>query len=100
MTIKVTRVRLDRRGMRDLLKSEGVQAMLGRKARAVADQVEAAGIRVEGIPGRIALPVTVKTSAGKGRARSRVILDHPSGLAVESKHRVLGRSLDAARDVP
>lgn len=98
MTIRVQRVRLKRREMRDLLKSEGVQGVLGRKGSAVAAEVEAAGIRVDGVPGRIPLPVTVEVSAGRGRARARVILAHPSGLAVESKHRVLGRSLDAARD--
>lgn len=100
MSIKVGRVRLKGRGMRDLLRSEGVQQMLGRKAQAVAEQVEAAGIRVNGVPGKIALPVTVTATTGRGRARAQVILDHPAGAAVESKHAVLRRSLDAARDVP
>lgn len=98
MTIKVTRVKLNRRVMRDLLRSEDVQEMLGRKARAVADQVVAAGIRVEGTPGRTPLPVTVSVGAGKERARAAVILDHPSGLAVEAKHAILASSIDAARD--
>ncbi|MFI6238341.1 hypothetical protein ACIBEF_00515 [Micromonospora sp. NPDC050795] len=98
MTIKVERVRVNRRGMRDLLRSEGMQEMLGRKALAVADVVEAAGIRVEGVPGRIALPVTVTVLAGSERARARVVLDHPSGLAVEAKHGILTSSIDAARD--
>jgi hypothetical protein len=98
MTVKVTRVKLNRRGMRALLRSEGVQAVLGRKARAVAAQVEAAGIRVEGTPGRKPLPVTVAVGAGKERARAAVVLDHPSGLAVEAKHAALASSIDAARD--
>lgn len=92
------RVKLNRRGMRDLLRSEGVQAMLAGKAEAVAEQVEAAGIRVEGTPGKVALPVTVDVGAGTGRARARVILDHPAGIAVEAKHAVLASSIDAARD--
>ena len=100
MTVKVTRVRLNRREMRKLLRSEGVQGVLGRKGAAVGAAVQAAGIRVEGMPGKIPLPVTVEVTAGKGRARASVILNHPSGLAVESKHRVLGRAIDAARDVP
>lgn len=99
MVIKVRRVRLDRRGMRDLLRSDGVQEMLARKAAAVAGQVEAAGIRVEGVPGRITLPVAVDVGAGVGRARARVVLDHPSGLAAEAKHGILAASVDAARDV-
>ncbi|WP_433651033.1 hypothetical protein ACQP2C_32490 [Micromonospora zamorensis] len=98
MSIKVTRVKLKRRGMRELLRSEGVQAMLGRKAEAVAEQVEAAGIRVDGVPGRIALPVRVVVTAGEGRARATVTLNHPSGLAVEAKHGILTSSIDAARD--
>lgn len=98
MSIKVTRVRLKRRGMRDLLRSDAVQAMLARKAEAVAEQVEAAGIRVDGEPGRIPLPVTVDVAAGSERARARVILDHPAGIAVEAKHGILTASIDAARD--
>ncbi len=98
MSIKVTRVKLNRRGMRNLLRSEAVQAVLARKAAAVAEQVEAAGIRVDGVPGKVALPVTVETGAGTGRARSRVILDHPGGAAVEAKHGILTASIDAARD--
>ncbi|MBM0203194.1 hypothetical protein JNW90_09165 [Micromonospora sp. STR1s_5] len=98
MTIKVTRVRLKRRGMRDLLRSDAVQEVLGRKAEAVAGEVEAAGIRVDGVPGRVALPVTVDVDAGLARARATVTLDHPSGLAVEAKHGILTSSIDAARD--
>ncbi|MCX5119215.1 hypothetical protein OG992_18680 [Micromonospora sp. NBC_00362] len=95
MSIKV---KLNRRGMRELLRSEGVQAVLGRKAEAVAVEVEAAGIRVDGAPGRVALPVTVDVTAGTERARATVTLDHPSGLAVEAKHGILTSSIDAARN--
>lgn len=99
MTIKVTRVKLNRREMRDLLRSEDTQQMLGRRARAIAERVEAAGIRVDGVPGRIALPVTVAVSAGAERARARVVIDHPAGAAVEAKHGILIASLDAAGTV-
>lgn len=98
MTIRVTRVKLNRRGMRDLLRSDGVQEMLRARAQAVADQVVAAGIRVDGVPGRTPLPVTVAVTAGAERARARVILDHPAGQAVEAKHGILTSSIDAARD--
>jgi hypothetical protein len=98
MTIRVTRVKLNRRGMRGMLRSDGVQEMLARKAAAVAKQVEADGITVEGVPGDVPLPVTVAVGAGAERARARVILDHPAGLAVEAKHGVLTSSIDAARD--
>ena len=98
MSIKVTRVKLSRRGMRELLRSEGVQRLLGRKAAAVAEQVEAAGILVDGVPGRVTLPVTVDVGAGMERARATVTLDHPAGAAVEAKHGILTASIDAARD--
>jgi hypothetical protein len=42
--------------------------------------------------------VTVDVRAGHGRARARVILAHPAGLAVEAKHGILTASIDAARD--
>jgi hypothetical protein len=99
MSIRVTRVKLNRRGMRVLLRSTGTQDMLAVKAGAVVAAVDAAGIRVEGVPGRIPLPVTVTVSAGAERARARVILDHPAGAAVEAKHGVLTSSIDAARAV-
>lgn len=98
MSIKVTRVKLHRRGMRELLRSEDVQQLLAGKAQGVAEQVEAAGIRVDGTPGRVPLPVAVEVGAGEGRARAVVVLDHPSGIAVEAKHGVLTSSIDAARD--
>lgn len=98
MTIRVGRVRVKRRALRDLLRSDAMQEMVGRKALAVADAVEAAGIRVEGVPGRIPLPVTVTVVAGSERARARVILDHPAGIAVEAKHGILTASIDVARD--
>lgn len=97
MTIKVERVTINRQALREIMRSEGMQELLGRKGLAVADRVEAAGIRVEGVPGRIPLPVTVTVHPGRSRARARVILDHPAGLAVEAKHRILGSSVDAAR---
>jgi hypothetical protein len=100
MTIKVTRVTVKQSEVRKLLKGDALEALLGAKALAVADRVEAAGIRVEGEPGRIPLPVTVTVTRGRIRSRARVILDHPSGLSVESKHALLAGAIDAARNVP
>jgi len=91
------RVKLNQSGMRELLRSEDVQTMLGGKAQAVAARVEAAGIRVEGKPG-VPLPVTVAAGLGEGRARAAVILDHPAGIAAEAKYAILAASIDAARD--
>lgn len=98
MAIKV-RFKLNRKGIREVLTRAETQEMLHAKGEAVAEAVRARGIRVEGAPGGTALPVTVRTSGRGIRARTYVVLDHPSGLAVESKHRVLGGAIDAARDL-
>lgn len=99
MTVKVQRVRVTSAQVRQLQRSERVQAILARKGEAVAQAVRAAsaGIRVEGVPGRVELPVTATLVVGRERARARVYLDHPSGIAVEAKHGVLTASIDAAR---
>lgn len=91
------RIELDRAGVGDLLRSEDVQQMLNTKAERVADAARGRGIRVEGDPGDTPLPVTVRRSPSGSRARAQVVIDHPSGLAVEAKHRLLVGSLDAAR---
>lgn len=96
MSVRMTRFAPNTSGIAKLLSLPGVEADLGRRAEAVADQVEAAGIRVEGRPGRIELPVTVTIATSDKRARARVILDHPSGQAVEAKHGILASSVDAA----
>lgn len=90
-------IELNGDGVRQLLRSPEVQQMLDGKARAVAQAVESRGIKVDDAKGnRVAVPVDVR-SAGGQRARATVGLDHPAGLAVEAKHRVLVGSLDAAR---
>lgn len=94
---RVSGVRVKDRGLQELMKSPRMQALLGAKAEAVAAEVEAAGIRVEGKPGRVDIPVTTTVVVGRTRARSRVILDHPAGIAVEAKHGVLTSAIDAAR---
>jgi hypothetical protein len=99
VTIKLSRVRVKRKKIRDLLQSDELDAVVLAKGQAVADLVVSKGIRVDGVPGRIRLPVVAKL-ASTGRSRAHVILDHPSGRAVESKHKLLASNIDAARDVP
>lgn len=97
MAIRV-RIKLNRRGIGQVLRSADVQAMLAVKAEAVAEAVRAAGIRVEDEPGDIPLPVTTNVTGRGVRARAYVNLDHESGEAVEAKHGILTSSIDAARD--
>lgn len=91
------RIELDRDGIRQLVGSSEVQAMLERKAQQVADAASSRGVMVGGDPGDVPVPVVVKAAGGGRRARALVVLDHEAGLAVESKHRLLVGSLDAAR---
>ena len=98
MSVRLTRFRFNHRGLQQILTSQAMQDDVGDRASRMADQVEAAGIRVEGEPGRLDLPVTVTVTAGDSRARARVILDHAAGQAVEAKHGLLAAAVDAARD--
>lgn len=92
------RLKLNRRGVHQVLTRAETQAMLATKAEAVAEAVRAAGIRVEDVPGDISLPVTTNVTGRGIRARAYINLDHESGLAVEAKHGILTSSIDAARD--
>lgn len=90
------RVELNRLGMRSLLRSETIRLDLKRRADAVARQAKAAHILVEGVPGDVDLPIETDSHIGRSRASARAEIDHPSGVAVEAKHGLLTRSLDAA----
>lgn len=94
------RFKHSREGIREILTRAETQETLHAKGLAVADAIKSAGIRVEGDPGQIPLPVEVRTSGRGIRARTVVVLDHPSGLAVEAKHKLLASNIDAARNVP
>jgi hypothetical protein len=94
MKVSSVRIEMDFAGIGDLLASAEVQADIDRRAEAVADAARNRGVTVES--DNVPVPVVV-TSAGKKRARALVTLDHPAGLAVEAKHRLLVGSLDAAR---
>lgn len=75
-----------------MLRSDSVQAAVMAEAERVAESARATGILVEGEPGDVALPIEV-TDARTSRARALVSINHPSGLAVEAKHRLLGGAL-------
>lgn len=94
------RIELNGDGIRELLGSDGVQAMLTNKAEAVAEAARSRGITVgptgDG-SGEVRLPIEAKATGTAARARAIVVSDHPAALAVEAKHRLLGGSLDAAR---
>lgn len=98
MAIRV-RIKLNRKGVGEVLHSANVEGELHYRGLRIAEAVEAANIRVDGDPGKEKIPVTVTTSGRGTRSRTYVTLDHPSGAAVEAKHGILVASIDAARVV-
>lgn len=84
-------VRLDHRGLADVLKSREVTALTQAAAESVAANIEAMGIRVgdkDGGPREIDLPVTVRM-VETDRAHAVVALAHPAGEAVQAKRGAL-----------
>ena len=74
-------------------------AKLAAEVRKVAEEVAAnargQGVRVEGEPGDVSLPIEVD-SYFTDRARSSVTIKHPSGLAAQAKNGVLTRAASQA----
>lgn len=92
-------IRLNPRGFEAVAKSREVRAEVNELAEKVAANVRRQNIRVEGVPGDIELPVKVVEQT-TDRARAQVQLAHPSGLAVEAKHGVLGKgAIEAGLEV-
>lgn len=87
------RVQLNSPGIRSLLSSPATQTMVETVAGEVAARAAGQGVMVEGDPGTVPVPITVTPAGTAGRARAWVVLDHPSGVAVEAKHRLLVGSL-------
>lgn len=88
-------VKLNHSGLAAIAKSGEIRALVDAAAEEVADNVRGQGIRVEGVPGDIELPVTV-TSYTTDRAGASVALAHPSGIAVQAKHGALSKAVSAA----
>lgn len=90
------RIEINRQGIADLLASAGVQSDLDARAARVAQTATSRGITVSDGSGEIALPIASYPAEDATRARALVVAEHAAGLAVESKHRLLVSSLDAA----
>lgn len=81
---------LDYGGVGDLLGSSEVQAMLMQRAEAVAAAARGRGVSTDDGPVEIEV-----IDAGTERARALVAVNHPAGMTIEAKYRLLGSSLDA-----
>lgn len=102
------RVELHGEGIRELLRSAGVASDLKRRGERVAEAARARYAELPvgrrdrvSSPGAAAgapdvVPVTVEAGEHATRAFVHVSGDHPAALAIESAHRVLGQSVDAA----
>ena len=86
-----SKVKVDSRGIADLLKSREFRDATEDAAEAVAANVRSQGILVEGVPGDVALPVTVSMYT-TDRAHAVVAIAHPSGVAVQAKHGALTKA--------
>lgn len=87
------RITLNSPGIRALLTSNEMQQAMEQVAGDVAQRARSRGIMVEGEPGDVPLPIVVVDARGRTRARALVMVDHPSGLAVEARDRVLAGAL-------
>ncbi|MGH3878065.1 MAG: hypothetical protein ACRDSK_13630 [Actinophytocola sp.] len=87
----------NRRGLLDILKSEGVRLMLHGRAERVAAAARAKG-QMMGRKKNVPLPIVVDSGIGQNRARAAVIAKHAGALAAERKNRILGSAIDAAKD--
>lgn len=95
------RVVLNSPGIRSLVSSSQMQEHMEAVASGIAARALDAGIKVEGEPGDVALPIEMRKPDSPGaRAHAWVVITHPSGLAVEAKHRVLGGALPSAATTP
>lgn len=93
------KIKLDLDGLEEVAKSPRVDAEIKALAEKVAESVRAMGIRVQGRPGDIPLPVKVYSEDTHdmrvNRARSTVVLAHAAGLAAQAKHGALTKAASA-----
>ena len=79
----------------NILKSAAMRRLVDDKAEEIADHMRSQGIAVEGEPGDVELPIQV-SSYTTDRARATVWVAHPSGIAVQAKHGIVGKAASAA----
>lgn len=89
-------VHIARDALKQVARRRETADALAKLGEAVADNIRDQGIRVEGEPGDIALPVKVFADMTSEGARVSVEIDHPSGKAVQAKHGVITRAAAAA----
>jgi hypothetical protein len=87
-------IRLNHKGVEQILKSAPMAAAVKAAAERVAENVRGMGIKVgdkDGGPREYDLPVTV-TMTTTDRAHANVTIAHPAGQAVQAKHGALTKA--------
>lgn len=92
--VKVSDVKLYRRGVQKLLKSDGLEAYLLRLAKKVETQAVSTAPR--GDTGQYAGSIQATTVTNPSRVVGRVYARAPHAHKVEALYGTLGRALDAA----
>jgi hypothetical protein len=92
---RMTKIRLVRAGVRELLRSEPMEKEMLRRAKRVADQAKATAPVVSGTYKN---SIGASTFVGKNRVRGLAEATIWYAPIVEAKYRTLGRAIDAARD--
>jgi hypothetical protein len=96
--VRLDKYESNRRGLKDLLGSEGVRRDLVVRAHRVAAVAQADYDADPPHEGRVDVAVeSAAGDAGNLRSRAVVIAKHPAALAIEADRRVLGSALDAGR---
>lgn len=85
------RLELNSAGIRELLLSGPIQGAVTAKANEVAGRARSRGLQLsDGTD----VPIEVREGSSEStRSRASVWIDHPAGLEVEAKDRLLGGSL-------
>lgn len=92
----LVRYRPNRRGLRDLLGSTGVQLDLQARAERVAAAARADYTTRPPHSGEVEVVVDAGREPQSGRARAAVIAKHPAAQHIEADRRPLGGAMDAA----
>lgn len=112
--MKLERFNPNSAGLKELLESEEMRAMLHAKAELAATAARArnqmmsspresaeGGGKKKRKKGQkkppVPMPIEVDSQAGAPRARAAIIASHPGSLAAEKKNRILGSSIGAMK---
>lgn len=87
--MSVFAVKINKQGVRAILRSEGVKAELERRARAIAEKANADAQLEDGF--------VVESEIGPHRARAVVVTATADAMVAEATQRTLTAALDAGR---